>query len=180
MIRVVKKLKHYRTFLLLLVLGLAGCDNSNDDVQKFIDEVKKQPPPPIEALPTIKPIQVHTYSSNGLRSPFEAPNMKSAVAEYQPDLNRQKQPLESYSLDSLKMVGTFFKADGDNPGTWALILTKDGKVVPITKGNYIGKNFGKITKIENNKIMVEETVLTADGWIKRNASLVLPETDSQN
>lgn len=154
--------------IIIIATSLSGCNKGRDRIHKYIAEVKRRPPAGVEPLPEIKKVPKHTYASHHKRSPFETRVVKMS-SEFQPDMNRPKEPLESYSLDSLKMVGSFNKGKTK----WALISTKDEKVIPVTLGNYIGKNFGEITGIDDSEVTIEETVKGPDGWTKRTGILVL-------
>ncbi|MCB1806986.1 MAG: pilus assembly protein PilP, partial [Candidatus Competibacteraceae bacterium] len=92
-----------------------------------------------------------------------------------PDLDRDKEELEKYSLGSLDMVGTF--SDFDNEEIWALIKAPDGIVHRVRKGNYLGENFGEIFNISEDKIEILEIVPDpqAGGWKERDNFLSLAQ-----
>ena len=75
----------------------------------------------------------------GWRSPF----LPSGPA---PDSERNREYLEQFPLDTLKMVGTL-RVGGQMYG---LVQTKDGKVHRVSVGNHLGEREGKI--IENNTL----------------------------
>lgn len=161
------------TGILLAVLGfltmtLSGCNGRGKPLEDYINEVKSRPARPIEPLPEFKSIPTHSYSAAQERSPFKKKVMQSDLS-YQPDLDRPKELLESFTLDSLKMVGELRR----NQIAWGLVATPEGKVFPVKEGNYMGQNYGKIVKITRDEIVLEETVQGANGWEKRPASLVL-------
>ena len=85
-----------------------------------------------------------------------------------PDSKRNREFLEQYSLDTLKMVGTL-KLGGQMFG---LVQTKDGLVHRVLPGNFIGQSEGKITDITPSKINVREIVPDGlGGYIERPAAL---------
>ena len=87
----------------------------------------------------------------------------------QPDLNRRKEPLESYPLESLKMVGTLQQGKA----VYALVKA-DNTVYRVKSGNYIGQNFGLISNIGDTEIKLKEIVQdTAGDWTERLSSLQL-------
>jgi type IV pilus assembly protein PilP len=61
-------------------------------------------------------------------------------------------------------------------GLWGLIKASDGTIHRVRVGNYIGKNYGKIIRISNDKIELTEIVPDKPGsWREQSASLALSE-----
>lgn len=165
-------------FLLLCILFLWGCSHESERkaLEEYVREVKARPSGGIEPLPQVKPHDTFTYSVEKLRSPFLPSKPKAVVSValdengIHPDLTRPKEALESFPMDSLRMVGTLSRA-----GTiWALIVDKDGTVHRVTQGNYVGSNHGKIQKINEDKIYLKEIIPnTTGGWQERDAEMAL-------
>ena len=89
-----------------------------------------------------------------------------------PDSKRNREFLEQFSLDTLRMVGTL-KLGGQNFG---LVKTKDGLVHRVLPGNHLGQSEGKIVSIEPSKISLVEIVPDGlGGYMERPASLALNE-----
>jgi type IV pilus assembly protein PilP len=89
-----------------------------------------------------------------------------------PDLQRRREPLESYPLDTLRMVGTLEQA-----GLRYALLQADKTVLRVKVGNYVGQNFGMISRITESAVELKEIVQDASGeWIERPATLELQET----
>jgi type IV pilus assembly protein PilP len=87
-------------------------------------------------------------------------------------MNRRKEPLEDFPLDSLKMVGTLSRGKQ----TWGIIQTTDGAVYRVQKGNHLGQNFGRITRVTDDKIDLVELIQGAMGeWVEREASIAIQE-----
>ena len=86
----------------------AGCSGGQSDLQKWIAETKKKPGGRIQPLPEVKPYESFVYSASNLRSPFQpaSPNLANG-AGVRPSVRRNREFLEGFSLDTLKMVGTF-------------------------------------------------------------------------
>ena len=91
-----------------LSLGVAGCSGGQSDLQKWIEQTKKKPGGRITPLPEIKPYETFVYSVSNMRSPFQpqGPNAANGQA-LRKNEHRNREFLESFSLDTLKMVGTF-------------------------------------------------------------------------
>jgi type IV pilus assembly protein PilP len=86
-------------------------------------------------------------------------------------MERRRELLESYPLDTLKMVGTLQKT-----GLSYALLQADKAIVQAKVGNYIGQNFGMITKVSETEIEIREIVQDASGeWVERKAKLELQE-----
>jgi len=88
--------------------------------------------------------------------------------------NRNKEELEQYELDSLRMVGTM-----DNGETnWGIIQDPDGAVHRIRVGNYMGRNTGKVLNVFEDRIEVREIVRNSQGrWEERQAAIALVEIE---
>ena len=107
-----------------------------------------------------------------LRSPFDYPFVQTPVGNLRPDSNRPKQALESYTLDSLVMVGTM----GGPNSLIALIQSPDKVVYRVSPGQYMGQSDGKIVGITPTEIKLVELVADgAGGWIEQPAAIVLKE-----
>jgi len=153
-------------------LVAAGCSSGQSDLQKWIDDTKKKPGGRIQALPEVKPYETYVYSAGKLRSPFQPQGAGGAQASLRPSSRRNREFLEGFSLDTLKMVGTF-KVGGNFYG---LVQSKDGLVHKVQPGNYLGQNDGKVTEITGGKISLVEIVPDGlGGYIERPASLALSD-----
>lgn len=90
----------------------------------------------------------------------------------QPDLTRPKEPLEAFSLETLKMVGVLSKQSVIH----AVIKTPDNAIYHVKKGNYVGQNFGLITQISDTEVGLREIVQDSAGdWSERTSTLILQE-----
>ncbi|MEO5702634.1 MAG: pilus assembly protein PilP [Gammaproteobacteria bacterium] len=161
---------------LLICLPLAGCGGDKlDDLRSYVQEVKARPKGKIEPLPQIQPQETFAYSAATLRDPFSPPAQEApppTVNKFIPDINRQKEVLEEYPLDGLKMVGTV-ESNGE---TWSLVRAPDGIIYRVKPNNYLGQNYGKIVSISEESIELIETIEDGQGgWLERPASLVLSE-----
>jgi len=87
------------------------------------------------------------------------------------ELNRRKEPLEAYPLDSMSMVGTLHQGGKSH----ALVLI-DRRLHDVKVGDWIGQNYGQITDISDTAITLRETVQDATGeWIERTSTLQIQE-----
>ncbi len=166
----------------LAAITATGCGGipEHQDLKDYIAETKRRPAGQIEPLPTFRPYQSFTYSVAALRSPFERPVeekrpvLVSGNSNIKPDLTREKEYLESFSIASLKMVGTLEK----DSVLWALIDDGEGAIHRVTAGNYMGKNHGRIVSASNTELDVIEIVPDGlDGWVERPRVLKLEEKE---
>ncbi|MEJ0005961.1 MAG: pilus assembly protein PilP [Steroidobacteraceae bacterium] len=163
--------------LLLSVLAaaaatLAGCSSGDDDLQTFITETNKEAGGRVVPLPEVKPYPAYTYADMNLRSPFIPTSPNASNPNLRPDAHRNREFLEQYSLDTMKMVGSILQGGQ----LFGLVQTKDGLVHRVIVGNYIGQNDGKITAINTSKIDVREIVADGlGGYIERPTGLGLNE-----
>jgi type IV pilus assembly protein PilP len=157
--------------LALAACAVAGCSGGTSDLQQWIAQTKKKPGGRIQPLPEVKPYETFVYSSSNLRSPFQpaSPNLVNG-AGVRPTVRRNREFLEGFSLDTLKMVGTFRVGSS----FYGLVQSKDGLVHKVQPGNYLGQNDGKVTEISSNKISLVEIIPDGlGGYIERPASLAL-------
>lgn len=156
---------------LCLVAGaLAGCSSRDAELDRFISTTKKEPGGRVEPLPELKPYETFAYQAAEMRSPFMPGGSGGGSNALRPDSRRNREFLENFSLDTLRMVGTLRLSDR----TYGLVKTKDGLVHRVLPGNYLGQADGKIVEITPSKISVVEIVPDgAGGYMERPAALVL-------
>lgn len=158
---------------------LSGCGGGNlADLENYVKQVKARAPGPIEPLPEIKQIVTFVFESGDRRDPFVAdaqgqePAASAPESSLAPDPTRRKEELESYALDSLRMVGTLEQ----NQAKWGLIRTQDGVLHRVRVGNYLGTNNGQITSITDDAILLTEVISEGPGdWRERQATVTLSE-----
>jgi type IV pilus assembly protein PilP len=154
--------------------AITACSSADNELARFIEDTKKEPGGRVEPLPEIKPYETFVYAAADLRSPFlpSSPGSGAGLAGVRPDQKRNREFLEQYSLDTLKMVGTLRLGSS----IYGLVQTKDGLVHRVTTGNHIGQAEGKITEISPSKISVVEIVPDSlGGYMERPAALALNE-----
>ncbi len=162
--------------LALLGLGLSACGGGGDDLDKYINEVKARPGGRIEPLPEITPYEVFSYVADvqGLRSPFrpDTPQAGGKGGGPRPDVERSREYLESFPLDTLSMVGTLHIGET----MYGLVQTSDGLIHRVTPGNYMGQNDGRITEISESEIGLVEIISDGiGGYIERDAAVGLSD-----
>jgi type IV pilus assembly protein PilP len=155
---------------------LSACGGDMDDLDQYINTIKAKPGGRIEPLPEITPYEVFSYiaDAQGMRSPFvpDTPQASGSTGGARPDLDRSREYLESFPLDSLGMVGTLYIGDT----MYGLLQTSDGLIHRVIPGNYVGQNDGRITEISESEIALVEIISDGiGGYIERDAAVGLAD-----
>ncbi len=177
-----------RAIFFILFVGsaalLSGCSSNEgfSDLDRFMKEIDAKPRGRIEPLPEVQVYRAFTYSAANRRSPFLPPaevvvsdvQIAQDQSDVKPDFDRPKEVLESYSLASLKMVGTLKRNEADT--LWALIADNTGGVHMVKGGQHMGKNHGRVVAIEEGRIDLIEIVPNGHGgWLERPRSVTLDD-----
>ena len=166
---------------LALLSALAGCGDSGvQEVRQWMDEAKRQTRVAVPKLSEPKKFTPFVYDARNEVDPYNPVKLSSALAKlaakssngFKPDMERRREPLEAYPLDALKMVGTLQKT-----GLGYALIQADKTVYQAKVGNYIGQNFGMVTKVGDTAVELKEIVQDASGeWTERKAQLELQES----
>ena len=160
---------------------LAGCQSNQDDLSRYITDVKARPSTPIPPIPAVRTYTPYVYEGLTGRDPFRQSTSegsdevgnRNASNGPRPDLQRTREYLERFELDTMMMVGTFAKESSE----WALIRDPSGTVHRVAVGNYMGKNHGKVSSISPDEVELSEFIADgAGGWLIRDASIALGES----
>jgi type IV pilus assembly protein PilP len=170
--------------VLLAVAVLPACTPDIAQLRVEVDQIKQTPAPPLEPIPVMKDPDRYVYQSSGMRDPFvsgeqgEDPILGSSEPRVcdgpaAPDPNRSKEPLEEFPLDSLDMVGTLAQSGS----TFGLMKDPEGVVHRVLEGNRMGQNYGVITAIGEDRIVLEETMSDGNGcWESKSAEVALEDS----
>jgi type IV pilus assembly protein PilP len=171
---------YYAGVALAASLALSGCDDGeNQEVRQWMEEVRQQTKVNVPKLSEPKKFLPFNYTARDSVDPYNPSKLEIALAKakgnsnsaLKPDMERRREPLESYPLDTLRMVGTLQK-----PGINYALIQADKTVFHLKVGNYIGQNFGMITNITETEVELKEVVQDASGeWVERQAKLELQE-----
>ncbi len=163
----------------VFVALLAGCGGDpNQELKTWMDDQAKTMKGKVDPLPVVKPYVPFAYNAFDLPDPFKPRKIEPArgSSKLAPDLNRRKEPLESYPIESLKMVGTLQQSKT----MYALVRTNDKTVYQVRVGNYMGQNFGIITGISDGEIKLRELVQDSSGdWAERQSRLLLDDQEQK-
>jgi type IV pilus assembly protein PilP len=162
---------------------LAGCGASGQqEIQDWMTQQRAQTKPKVQPLPEPKTYTPQAYTETASVDPFSVQKLAQALrrdasrptassALVAPEMARRKEPLESFPLDAMTMVGSMVKA-----GRPVALVRVDNLIYQVRPGNYLGQNYGKITKVTETEVALREIVQDAAGeWIERPATLQLQE-----
>lgn len=163
--------------VLLIAAGAVSCAGEPDDLAAWLDEVKARPGVPLGALPQISRPGEFRYDAGERPSPFApiapgAEETRRAGAEPAPDLAREPDFLEHYSLDALRMVGSLRQESG----LYGLMQTPDGLIHRLATGDYLGRNHGRVVRISEEEVQLVELVADGNGgYLQRPAAISLAD-----
>jgi type IV pilus assembly protein PilP len=165
--------------LAVAAMLLSACSADQEELQQWMDQQRREVKPNVKPLQAPKKFDPEPYTSALAVDPFSTQKLTVALKQEarQPnsllsaELNRRKEPLEAYPLDSMSMVGSVNKL-----GQPFALLKVDALLYQVKVGDYLGQNYGRITRIAETDIALREIVQDAAGeWIERPATLQLQE-----
>ncbi len=157
-------------------LFLAACSGGqHEDLRAWMATAATTTSIKIPPIPKVAPYTPTRYQPEGLLDPFRPgkilPEAGKSGGGSRPDLNRQKEELEQYPLETLNFVGLIQRGKANYA-----IVKADGTLHKIGTGNYLGQDFGVVTRISDVEITLRELIQDAGGdWIERTSALQLQE-----
>jgi type IV pilus assembly protein PilP len=166
--------------LLGSLLLLSGCSDSDvREVRDWMADVQKETKPSVKPLVPPKDFIPYGYEDKDSIDPFNPNKLMAELARAaessnnpnRPDMNRPRELLENYPLDTMKMVGSLEKG-----GVVYALVQIDRNVYQVKSGMRVGQNFGMVTHVNENAVEVREVVQDASGeWVERKSRLELQE-----
>ncbi|MDN6884641.1 pilus assembly protein PilP [Variovorax sp. CAN2819] len=169
-------------WLTLAVSALSACDSGQEDLQRWMAEQRAQVKPSVPPISEPKKFTPQAYTEASAFEPFNILKLTQALRRESnqpstseliaPELARRKEALEAFPLDSMAMVGSM-----NRNGQPVALLRVDKLLYKVRVGEYLGLNYGRITRINETEIALREIVQDAAGeWIERVATLQLQES----
>ena len=165
--------------ILVVTALVSGCAGEQEELQQWMEQQKREVKPSVLPLSPPKKFDPQPYLAMSSVDPFSTQKLTVALKQEarQPnsmlaaEINRRKEPLEAYPLDSMGMVGSVVKE-----GRQYALLKVDNLLYQVKVGDYLGQNYGKIVKITETEIALREIVQDAAGeWTERPSALQLQE-----
>lgn len=162
-----------------LALALGACSNDQDELRQWMEQQRREIKPSVTPLQAPKKFDPQPYNVAESVDPFSTQKLTVALKQEarQPnsllaaELNRRKEALEAYPLDSMSMVGSVNKQ-----GQPFALLRVDTLLYQVKVGDYLGQNYGRITQIGETELTLREVVQDAVGeWTERTSTLQLQE-----
>ncbi|GAA4329208.1 pilus assembly protein PilP [Variovorax defluvii] len=172
----------YPLWLCAAAFALSGCLGSDqEELQRWMAEQKAQVRPTVPPITEPKKFTPQAYTEGNAFEPFNMQKLTQALRRdasqpstsglIAPELTRRKEALEAFPLDSMAMVGSMVRN-----GQPVALITVDKLLYQVRVGNYLGLNYGRITRISETELALREIVQDAAGeWIERVATLQLQE-----
>lgn len=173
-------IKH--ALLLMSFLALAACSSDDhEDLRQWMVESAKDMRGNVPKLPEVLPYEPVPYNVEVKIDPFRSskiePDAKNRQnggkgGAFEPDFEARElrnSLLEKYPLETLKLIGLM----NINRQAIAVIQVED-KVKQVKLGDYIGLDFGMVTKITDKEVELRELIQDSAGdWSERKSSLYL-------
>jgi type IV pilus assembly protein PilP len=158
---------------------LSACGPSRQDaLRDWMQEQRTASVPRVNKIPAPQPFKHLPYEQGERKDPFTKQYFlalaKAEADKANPDLSlsqksRTRQPLESIALEAMNFVGILEKQ-----GRTVGLVRANGTVYQVMPGQYIGKNFGKVLRVNESGIQLREIAQDAGGkWLERDAYLRL-------
>ncbi len=160
---------------------IAGCGGGeHEDIKAWMADSARVLKGNVPPLPELKPFPIVSYDAADKLDPFSAlriePERKDGAGANMPDFDRPREQLENFPLETISFIGVVSKAK--TKARHALVQV-DGVVYQVSKGNYMGQNFGRISEISDTEITLKEIVQDPTGqtadWVERQMTLQLLE-----
>ena len=168
--------------VMLVAAGLSACDSDQEDLQRWMAEQRAQVKPSVPRITEPKKFTPQTYTEASSFEPFNMLKLTQALRRESnqpstseliaPELARRKEALEAFPLDAMAMVGSM-----NRNGQPVALVRVDKLLYKVRVGEYLGLNYGRITRINETEVALREIVQYAAGeWIERVATLQLQES----
>lgn len=169
----------------LSVLVSACGGSEQDDIRAWMLSERNSIKPSVQPIPEPTKFNPEPYSAANGMQPFSTEKLEGMLrgaagpatssALIEPELNRRREPLEAFPLDTMSLVGSL-----DRNGSLVALVKVGGLLYQVKPGNYLGLNYGRVTRITETEVVLREIVQDSTGeWTERPAALQLVEGNSK-
>lgn len=168
-------------------VALTACgDAQQDDLRTWMQSERNSIKPSVKPIPEPTKFNPEPYSVATSLQPFSTEKLESVLRGaaaaagassklIEPELNRRREPLEAFPLDTMSMVGSLNRG-----GSLVALVKVGGLLYQVKPGNYLGLNYGRVTRISETEVALREIVQDSTGeWTERPAALQLVEGNSK-
>jgi type IV pilus assembly protein PilP len=139
-------------------------------------EIRQRHHPKPVNLPQAARTAEFRYQAGERTDPFDLSKLSTIDAAAisntpQPDLRRPREPLETFPLDSLQLIGNLRRGKDV-----VALIQADKLIYSVRIGAHLGQDLGKVIAINDKTVDIDEWVAdSAGGWVRRQTQLVLQE-----
>lgn len=161
--------------LLPLIALVSGCKANQAPLEEYLAQLKRDAEVEVYELAPLIDVQSPIYTAHQVRQPFELPQAALSINQqaltkdcWQPKRNTSQ--LATFPLSQLQLKGVMSRGGRKS----ALIEAPTGRLVQVNSGSNLGLNHGKVTKVADDYLFVQEAI--ADGlgcWQLRETKLAL-------
>lgn len=168
-----------------LTSGSVGCSQGHADLDAWVTAQRRGAASKLTVLHEPMPYEPTSYDGGQTRDPFDrgrllrvldrATERTQGASLLSMELKRRKDPLESFPLDAMAMVGTM-----NNVGRRVALVRVGGLIYQVRVGEHLGQHFGLVTSITESEVVLREVAQDGSGdWGERRAVLQL-QTGEKN
>jgi type IV pilus assembly protein PilP len=160
---------------------MAGCSGGEvSDLHQWTVEQRGRVVPHVMPVSKPRPYIPLPYTAGAAKDPFNEERLVALLRDstvngqalLDAENRRRREPLESFPLDAMTVVGSL-----DRNGKRVALLKVDGLLHQVRVGNYLGQNYGLVKQVTEHDITLREIVQDAGGdWIERMTTLELQES----
>jgi type IV pilus assembly protein PilP len=139
-------------------------------------EIRQRHHPKPVNLPQAARTAEFRYQAGERTDPFDLSKLSTIDAAAisntpQPDLRRPREPLETFPLDSLQLIGNLRRGKDV-----VALIQADKLIYSVRIGAHLGQDLGKVIAINDKTVDIDEWVAdSTGGWVRRQTQLVLQE-----
>ena len=157
-------------------LGAACGDNKPPPAPARKTEPKPAPVAAVEE-PKAEPVQsIYVYTPIGKRDPFQNVFAVREVTKVKMP-GRKPTPLQKWSIDQMRLSMTMTGTSSP----FAMIEDPEGRGHAVRLGDFVGQNWGKVTAIKRDEIIVTETITdhTTGRVYPSNITMKIPKSEAE-
>jgi type IV pilus assembly protein PilP len=163
----------------LVALLLGACTSEQGELKQWAEQQRREIKPKLAPLAPPKKFEPQAYADGKAVDPFSVQKLVVALKQearqanslLSAEMNRRREPLESFPIDSMTMIGSVSRK-----GQPLALLRVDNLLYQVKVGDHMGLNYGRVVKIDETELTLREIVQDASGeWVERITGLLLQD-----